>query len=118
MTRPDDDARLRHMLDASRRAIGMPQGRRREDLDQNDMLGLSLVRRLEIIGEAAKGVSAQMRRAHPQIPWKQMAGTRDRLTHAYFDVDLNVVWSIVTEDLPPLVRELEATLGPDKGESR
>ena len=83
------------------------EDRTRAELDTNSMLALSIVRLLEIIGEAAKNVSEDLRRASPQIPWKQIAGTRDRLVHGYFDVDLDIVWAIVSGDLPTLIAELE-----------
>ena len=71
------------------------------------MLSLALVRLLEIIGEAARGVSASLREKHPEVAWSQMSGMRDRLIHGYFDVNLDVVWRTVTEDLRPLIAELE-----------
>ncbi len=67
---------------------------------------LALVRLLEIIGEAAKGISEGLRQQYPEIPWKQIAGTRDRLIHGYFDVDLDIIWSIVAHDLPILIAGL------------
>jgi uncharacterized protein with HEPN domain len=94
------------MLDAAREAVAFADGCTREDLDAGRMLSLSLVRLLEIIGEAARGVSAQFREAHPDLPWKSMTGMRDRLIHGYFDVNLDVVWQTVTEDLPLLIAQL------------
>ena len=103
----DDDVRIRHILDAAREAIGFADGRSRADLDANRMLNLSLVRLLEIIGEAARGISPQFRQAHPDLPWKKMVGMRDRLIHGYFEVNLDVVWETVTVDLSSLVIQLE-----------
>ena len=103
----DDSVRIRHILDAAREAVAFSQGRSRADLDTDRKLNLSLVRLLEVIGEAARGVSSNFRRAHPQLPWKSMVGMRDRLIHAYFDVNLHVVWETVTDDLPPLIAQLE-----------
>jgi len=65
---------------------------------------------LEIIGEAAKNVSPETRQRHPKIPWKEIGGTRDRLIHGYFDVDWDILWPILTVDLPPLITELEHAL--------
>lgn len=62
----------------------------------------AIIRKLEIIGEATKQVSDATRARRPEIPWKQIAGMRDRLTHAYFGVDLNLVWRVVERDLTPL----------------
>lgn len=101
-----DAVRLRHMLDAARKAASFVDGKRRNDLE-DELLSLALVRLLEIIGEAAKSVSEETKRRHPDVPWRLMAGTRDRLIHGYFDVDLDIVWAILTEDLPPLIDKLE-----------
>jgi uncharacterized protein with HEPN domain len=110
---PPDEVRLRHMLDAARKTLDFTNGRSRSDLDTDEQLTLAVVRLLEIIGEAAKKVTAETRRPHPEIPWREIASTRDRLIHGYFDVDLDVVWSIATGDLPGLVASLEAILEPE-----
>ena len=102
-----DNIRLRHMLDAAKQIIGFTKGCNQKDLESNDMLSLSVVRLIEIIGEAAKNVSSEVQTSSPNIPWKQIKGTRDRLAHAYFDVDLDIVWEIVTNGLPPLILNLE-----------
>jgi len=107
MPKGKDIVRLRHMLDAAHKAMEFAQGRRRADLDTDEMLSLALIRLLEVIGEAARSVSSDCRKSYPEIPWKQIAGTRDRLIHGYFDVDMDIVWEIVTVDLPLLVVELE-----------
>lgn len=101
-----DDVRLRHMLDAANQAILFTQGRSRADLDTDTMLALAVVRLIEILGEAAKNVSQSTKDSIPEIPWRQITGTRDRLSHAYFDVNLDIIWDIVTRDLPPLAANL------------
>jgi uncharacterized protein with HEPN domain len=106
----DDLVRVRHALDAAREAVALSRGSSRADLNTNRMLCLSLVRLLEIVGEAARGVSPAYRAAHADVPWKHMAGMRDRLIHACFDVNLDTVWRTVTEDPPPLIRQLETLL--------
>jgi len=110
MSKHDDSVRLRHMLDAARRAVEFVKGRTRAELDTDEQLTLALTRLLEVIGEAAKHVSEETQRAHPEIPWKETAATRDRLIHGYFDVDLNVIWEIAAADLPPLIASLEKVL--------
>jgi len=105
-----DAVRLRHMLDAARRAIDFMQGRAKSDLESDEQLSLAVVRLLEILGEAAKNVSEDLRKDYPDIPWRQIAGTRDRLIHGYFDVDLDIVWQIISTDLPVLVAQLEKAL--------
>ena len=103
----DDSDRLRHMLDAARKANRYISSKTREDLDSDEPLVLALTRLVEIIGEAAKNVTAATRNRHAAILWKAIIGTRDRLAHGYFDVDLDILWEIVLNDLPPLIRELE-----------
>jgi uncharacterized protein with HEPN domain len=95
------------MLDAARKAVGFAAGRQRQDLDTYELLSLALVRLIEVIGEAARSVSEQLRTQHPEVPWKAIIGTRDRLIHGYFDVDLDIVWEIVSADLPDLIPRLE-----------
>ena len=106
----EDAVRLRHMLDAAKRAIDFMQGRAKSDLESDEQLSLAMVRLLEILGEAAKNVSEDLRKDYPDIPWRQIAGTRDRLIHGYFDVDLDIVWQIISTDLPVLVAQLEKAL--------
>jgi uncharacterized protein with HEPN domain len=102
----DDDIRIRHIFDAANEAVSFVEGRCREDLDTDRKLILSLVRLLEIIGEAARGISQEFRDSHKNLPWKNMIGMRDRLIHGYFDVNLDVVWKTVTGDLPDLIAQL------------
>jgi len=107
MPRHNAAVRLRHMLDHAREALVMAQGRTRADLDSNRMLNLSLTRLLEILGEAANKVPSDERAKYPQIPWPELVGLRNRLIHGYDQVDLDILWQIVTQDLPPLVAELD-----------
>jgi len=70
----------------------------------------ALVRCIEIIGETGARVSPSTQTRHPQLPWAQMRGMRNRLIHAYFDVNARLVWDTVTDDLPPLIEQLTAIL--------
>ncbi len=115
MLREEDRIRLQHMLDAGRSAAGFIQGRRQEDLDADEMLTFALVRALEIIGEAAGQVSDTTREALPHISWHQIVGMRNRLIHAYFDVDLDRVWDTATHYLPELIGQLEAIFQAERG---
>ena len=80
-------------------------------MGSEEQLALSLTRLIEIIGEAAKDVSIELRNKNPDILWDDIAGTRDCLAHGYFDVDYDVVWEIVSVDLPRLIGQLEQLLG-------
>jgi len=112
MTRRDDTISLRHMLDHAKEAVAMSHGRARGELDQDRQLMLSLLKLVEIIGEAAGRVSEEMRETHPDIPWAQIVATRNRLVHGYDKVDLDMLWRIVSEDLPALIDNIAAMLGP------
>ena len=106
----DDAIRLRHMLDAAREAISFTRGVRRVDLNQDRKLELALVKDVEIIGEAAFQISQSTRDSLPGIPWDDIIGMRHRLVHAYFDINLDILWQTIQNDLPPLVVELERAL--------
>ena len=82
----------------------------RADLDTDRPLNLSLVRLLEIVGEAASRVPVSERAQYSGVPWVQIVGLRNRLIHGYDNVDFDILWEIVTQDLPPLVAELERIL--------
>ena len=110
MTQHDDELRLRHMLDHAVEASVLAQGRTRKELDSDRMLNLSLVRLLEIVGEAAARVPQETRDAHAEIPWLNITGMRNRLIHGYDEVDFDILWNVVTIDLPPLIEQLRALL--------
>ena len=110
-----DSIRLRHMLEAAQKAVYYTHGRDKAALKNDELLAMAVVRLLEIIGEAAKHVSDELRISHSEIPWRAIAGTRDRLIHAYFDLDLDIVWEIVSGDLPELISHLEGILSKQTG---
>ena len=108
MPRDRDRVRLLHMLEHAREAVELVEGHARENLDKDRVLSLAVVRLLEIVGEAAAGVSEKSRGEFPGIPWAEIVGLRNRLIHGYDSVDLDIVWNIVKGDLPALVRYLAA----------
>ena len=111
--KPDDYVRLRHMLDAAIEIQQYVSASQPEDLHHDRKLVHSLVRLLEIIGEAAAQVSEELRANAPEIPWSIIIGMRNRLIHAYFSVNLTVVWSTSTEDIPPLIAKLKDLLSEE-----
>ncbi len=113
MARHEDRIRLRHMLDHAEEAVEMALDRSREDMDADRQLNLSLVRLLEIVGEAAARVSQESRNKYSDIPWMAIVGLRNRLIHGYADVDLDIVWDIVRHDLPTLITQLKVALKRD-----
>jgi uncharacterized protein with HEPN domain len=108
--KPADRVRLRHMIDALTSAIRFTQGRRRQDLDNDEMLTFALVYAVQIVGEAANGVSIEFREQHPDIPWSIIIGMRHRLVHAYSDIDHGILWTTVTEAASDLLAQLKPLL--------
>lgn len=104
MPQPDDDIRIRHLIEAATKAVEFAVGRDRAALDQDEMLRLATTKLVEIVGEAAKQVSDETRQAHPDVPWSAAARMRDRLIHHYFDINLDILWTTVTVDLPDLLK--------------
>ena len=106
------------MLEYARTARRLATDRARADLDADEMLHLALTRAVEVIGEAARRVSAEGRERYAEIPWSNITGTRDRLIHGYDMVDFDRLWQILQGDLPPLIGDLERILGEESGEGR
>jgi uncharacterized protein with HEPN domain len=106
MTSPRDEDRIAHIVEAYEQAAAFVSGRSFDEFADDRMLQLALVKLVEIIGEAAKAVTPQAQAEHPDVPWSAAARTRDRLTHHYFEVDLDRLWSTVTDDLPVFLAAL------------
>lgn len=106
MKRPEDETLLRDMVDHARRAIAAVAGKERGDLDVDDVLAAALERFIEVVGEAASKISPAARESLPGVPWFEIIGMRNRLIHGYASVDHDIVWTVVTSDLPSLVREI------------
>lgn len=104
----EDLVRLQHMVEAAQSAIDFMAGRDCGDLSQDRMLLFAVTRAIEIVGEAASKISDETRREHGGIPWKAIIGMRNRLVHAYFDINVDVVWQTVTVEIPHILPELLA----------
>lgn len=109
----DDVIYAGHILDSARKARQMVAGKSRADYDADETLRLALTHLLQIIGEAARRLSAEFLTAHPQLPWSAIVGMRHKVVHDYMDVDEDVVWQTVINDLPDLIRYLDAIVPPD-----
>jgi len=115
MTQPDDLGYLQDMLLYSRKAVSASRRRHREELETDELLSPAMERLVEIVGEAATKVSSERKAALSDIPWREIVGMRNRLVHGYGEIDPDILWTVVTEDLPALVVLLEATLGRERG---
>lgn len=98
------------MRDHAREALNFVGEKSRSDLEDIRWLNLSLVRLLEIIGEAANRVSEQTRHEYPAVQWRQIIALRNRLIHGYNQVDFDILWDIIQEDIPRLLSALETIL--------
>lgn len=112
--RKDDSVRLLHMLEAARETISFAANKTKESLAVDRQLVLALTKDIEIIGEAAANITPERREKLPQIPWNKIIGMRNRLIHAYFEIDVNILWNTITEDIPPLISELEKITLPGR----
>jgi len=117
MSRHDDAVTLRQMFDHAREAVTLATGRSRPALELDRMLYLALLKLVEIVGEAAYRVSPATRSNHPDIPWRELVGTRNRLIHGYDSVDYDILWQIATVDFPLLCAQLASIQG-DEGSSQ
>jgi uncharacterized protein with HEPN domain len=98
------------MRDAAKDALAFATGRQRSDLDGDRQLTLALVKCIEIVGEAASAITDETKAKAPEMPWPQIRGMRNRLIHAYYEIDLDVLWDTITRDLPPLLNSVEKML--------
>ncbi|MBV5310734.1 DUF86 domain-containing protein [Chromatium okenii] len=106
-----DAIRLRHMIEAAEDVQRFIDGRQRTELDSDRMLLFALVRAIEIIGEAANKVSDDTRSIAAGIPWKPIVGMRNRLIHAYFDINADMLWVAATVEIPALLVQLKVLIG-------
>jgi uncharacterized protein with HEPN domain len=110
MSEREVHAFLQDMFEATRRILSYTKGLDYTAFQQDFKTQDAVLRNLEILGEAAKHIPAEVSTQYPNLPWREMAGTRDRLIHHYFGVNLDVVWGIVQMELPDVVTELEVLL--------
>ena len=110
MSQKNDRVYIGHMIDTANKAIDFVAELSREDFDNDEQLRLALTHLLQVIGEAARRVSPNFRDAYPEIPWKAIVGMRSKVVHDYLNVDEDVVWDTVKNDLAHLVRDLEQIL--------
>lgn len=110
MSRHDPRITLVQMVGYAREARDMARGRARADLDRERMFELAMLRLPEVIGEGATRLPDEMREHHPEVPWGSITGLHNRLIHGYDRINLDIVWDILTLDIPDLIENLERML--------
>lgn len=111
MSMHNDRITLTQIIEHTKEAIEYTRNVTIDDLSQNRLLELALIRLLEIIGEAAKRLSQDTRNLYPEIPWSEVIGLRNRLIHGYDRVDRSILWNTIQHDLPVLLQVLDANPG-------
>ena len=112
--RSRDKNRLEHMLQAIERICRYTKGKNFEDFIADDMMYYAVVKNIEILGEASNMLTEEFRQANSKTPWKQVNGMRNYIVHEYFQVDNNVVWDVITNDLPVLEKQIKEYLTEEK----
>ena len=103
----DDLAYIEHILDCIRKIKEFTSGLSLKDFSVNELVQDAVIRNIEIIGEASKKISSDTKQIYYEIPWKEIAGMRDKLIHDYLGVDVEVVWRTITEDIPTLENQIK-----------
>lgn len=105
-----DLIKLTHMLEAAQTCLEFSKNRKRGDLEKDKLLSFAVVRALEIFGEAASTISKDFQLKHPKIQWRAIIGMRNRLIHAYFDIDFDIVWEALTKEIPSIIPHIQHLL--------
>ena|SRR3989338_8735901 len=108
MTKHENLPYLEHMIDAINDIESFTKGLTKSQFLKDKLRQSAVIRQLEIIGEASKNLPESFRKDHAEVEWKKIIGSRDKITHQYFGIDLNTIWDIVEKDLPDLKDKIKA----------
>ena len=114
MSKSEDRLRLQHMLDAAQEIRQFTDDKSKQDLAEDILLLRAVSMSIGILGEAASRVSAEYKDVHPDIEWQPIIGMRNFLIHAYFKIDIEIIWDTITENIAPLITQLEVLLAEDE----
>jgi uncharacterized protein with HEPN domain len=106
----DDSVYLRHIMDAFVQIERYTEGVSHDEFIKNSLIQDGVIRQLEVMGEASRNLSEDMRNEYPHIPWRQMISLRNRMIHAYFNVNLQIIWEIIQGDIPNLKKDIKHVL--------
>ena len=109
-----DDALLLDMLIAARKIQQFTASMTQDDFNQHEMVQSAVIREIQVIGEAARLISAATKEDHTAIAWQAIAGMRNRVIHEYFNIDLDILWDTITNDIPPLIEQLAGLVPPEE----
>lgn len=107
MNEKTDLSFIEHILDSINAIEEFSKGMTKKELTSDRLKQSAIVREIEIIGEAVKNISNKTKEKHKEVVWKEIVGTRDKMIHHYFGVDMNIIWKIIREDLPELKRQMQ-----------
>lgn len=108
-----DDANLLDILQSAREIRELIRGITQEEFDNSRLMQHAMIRLIQIIGEAARKISDDYKKQHPEIPWHEIIGMRHRLVHDYFNINLDIVWEVINERIVELIEFIEPLVPPD-----
>ena len=106
----DDLTLIKHILDNINNIESFSKDLKKEGLSKDELKQYALIRAIELIGEAAKNITKNMKEKHNEVPWKDIIGSRDRIIHQYFGINLEIIWNIIKKDIPKLKVNLDKIL--------
>ena len=105
---------IKHILESIDKIEAFSKNLSKKTLSKNELKQYAIIRAIEVIGESVKNLPDSLKNKYPNVPWKEIAGTRDKMIHHYFGVDLNIVWDIISKEIPKLKEDIKDILKKEK----